>query len=34
MSPYGFPTVQVQVRMTTQNDDTILTGKADVQLPC
>jgi acyl dehydratase len=33
-SPYGFPVVQVQVRMTTQNGDTILTGKADVQLPC
>jgi acyl dehydratase len=31
-SPYGCPVVQVQVKMTTQNGDTILTGKAEVQL--
>jgi acyl dehydratase len=32
-SPYGFPLVQVQVKMTTQTGETILTGKAEVQLP-
>ena len=31
--PNGFPVVQVKVKMTTQNGDTILTGVADVQLP-
>lgn len=31
--PNGFPLVQVQLKMTTQNGDTILTGKAEVQLP-
>jgi acyl dehydratase len=31
--PNGFPLVQVKVRMTTQNGDTILTGAAEVQLP-
>jgi len=33
-SPYGFPVVQVQLKMSTQNGDVILTGKAEVQLPC
>lgn len=33
LSPYGCPVVQIQTRMTTQNGDTILTGKAEVQLP-
>jgi len=32
-SPFGFPVVQVQVKMTTQDGDTILSGKAEVQLP-
>lgn len=32
-SPYGSPVVCVAVKMTTQNGDTILTGKAEVQLP-
>jgi len=32
-SPYGSPVALVQVKMTTQNGDTILTGKAEVQLP-
>ena len=31
--PNGFPLVQVKVKMTTQNGDTILTGVAEVQLP-
>jgi acyl dehydratase len=31
-SPYGMPVVRVAVKMTTQNGDTILTGKAEVQL--
>lgn len=26
--------VQVQLKMSTQNGDVILTGKAEVQLPC
>ena len=32
-SPYGCPVVLVQVKMTTQAGSTILTGKAEVQLP-
>jgi acyl dehydratase len=32
-SSYGFPVVQIQVKMTTQTGETILTGKAEVQLP-
>ncbi len=32
-SEFGCPIVVVQTRMTTQNGDTILTGKAEVQLP-
>ena len=32
-SPYGMPTVVVQTRMTTQDGDTILKGKAEVSLP-
>ena len=32
-SPYGFPVVQVQLKMSTQNGGVILTGKAEVQLP-
>jgi acyl dehydratase len=32
-SPYGTPVVQVQVKMTTQGGEIILTGKAEVQLP-
>ncbi|MET0363142.1 MAG: MaoC family dehydratase N-terminal domain-containing protein [Sphingobium sp.] len=32
-SPYGFPVVKVQTRMTTQDGDTILKGTAEVQLP-
>lgn len=32
-SPYGMPTVQVKVRMTTQEGQTILTGAAEVELP-
>ncbi|MDR3417171.1 MAG: MaoC family dehydratase N-terminal domain-containing protein [Nevskia sp.] len=34
LSPYGFPAVKVQLKMTTQDGDTILTANADVQLPC
>lgn len=33
LSPYGMPVVRVALKMTTQNGDTILTGKAEVQLP-
>lgn len=33
LSPYGFPTVKVQLKMTTQDGEIILTAKADVQLP-
>ena len=33
LSAYGMPTVQVKVRMTTQDAQTILTGSADVELP-
>jgi hypothetical protein len=33
MSPYGMPAVRVQVKMTTQEGEIILTGKAEVQLP-
>lgn len=32
-SVYGCPVVVVQVKMKTQNGETILTGKAEVQLP-
>ena len=32
-SPYGLPVVQVKVRMTTQEGQTILTGTAEVSLP-
>ena len=32
-SPYGMPTVQVTVRMSTQEGQTILTGSAEVELP-
>ena len=32
-SPYGMPVVRVGSKMTTQNGDIILTGKAEVQLP-
>jgi len=32
-SPWGVPVVVVAMKMTTQNGDTILTGKAEVQLP-
>ena len=32
-SDHGGPVVRLQAKMTTQNGDTILTGKADVQLP-
>jgi acyl dehydratase len=32
-SPYGFPTVQVKVKLSTQAGQTILTGVADVSLP-
>jgi acyl dehydratase len=32
-SPYGMPVVQVKLRMTTQEGETILSGKAEVQLP-
>ncbi|MDB5972176.1 MAG: acyl dehydratase [Hydrocarboniphaga sp.] len=32
-SPYGCPVVVVQVKMKTQNGETIVTGKAEVQLP-
>ncbi len=33
MSPFGMPVVQVELRMTTQEGDTILKGKAEVELP-
>lgn len=33
VSPYGGPVVVVSLRMTTQEGETILTGKADVGLP-
>ncbi len=32
-SPHGMPAVKVQTRMTTQNDDTILKGTAEIRLP-
>ena len=32
-SPYGVPVVLVKLTMTTQSGETILTGKAEVQLP-
>lgn len=32
-SPFGVSVARVAVKMTTQNGDTILTGKAEVQLP-
>jgi N-terminal half of MaoC dehydratase len=32
-SPYGVPVAVVQVKMTTQTGEVILTGKAEVQLP-
>ena len=32
-SPYGMPVVGVKLKMTTQNNEIILTGKAEVQLP-
>jgi hypothetical protein len=32
-SSYGSPVVQIQVKMTTQTGETILTGKVEVQLP-
>ena len=32
-SPFGMPVARVKVRMTTQNEETILTGTADVELP-
>jgi acyl dehydratase len=33
LSPWGVPTVKVQLKMTTQDGETILSAKADVQLP-
>lgn len=33
VSPYGFPVAKVSVKMTTQEGEIILTGKAEVQLP-
>jgi acyl dehydratase len=33
MSPYGMPVVRVASKMTTQTGETILTAKAEVQLP-
>lgn len=33
VSPYGFPVAKVQVKMTTQEGEIILTGKAELQLP-
>ncbi|WP_206046984.1 hypothetical protein [Mangrovimicrobium sediminis] len=32
-SPFGMPVVKVELRMTTQDGDTILKGTADVSLP-
>jgi hypothetical protein len=32
-SPYGMPVVQVQIKMTTQTGATLLSGKAEVELP-
>lgn len=32
-SPYGFPLVKVRAKMSTQTGETILSGKAEVQLP-
>lgn len=34
LSPYGFPVVKVKVKMTTQTGEVILTGTAEIQLPC
>jgi hypothetical protein len=34
LSPYGMPVLKVRVEMTTQSGEIILTGKADVQVPC
>jgi acyl dehydratase len=33
VSPFGMPVVRLQLKMTTQNNETILTGKAEVELP-
>ena len=33
MSPYGMPVVRIASKMTTQTGETILTAKAEVQLP-
>ena len=34
VSPYGMSVVQVKVKQTTQEGDVILTGLAEVELPC
>lgn len=34
VSPYGMSVVQVKVKQTTQDGDVILTGFAEVELPC
>lgn len=34
VSPYGMSVVQVKVKQTTQDGDVILTGLAEVELPC
>ena len=34
VSPYGMSVVQVKVKQTTQEGDVILTGFAEVELPC